>query len=120
MERLHLWEIQQPYRCTSYYHIETVSSWQEFLDSYKNMDGELNLLFRWDWRMVDEDGYEIFDETPENLAKAKDAIDLHYLLQRKGYVCTTRVLVNKNDEQSIRQYLVKTVTDNLFKFWENV
>lgn len=98
---MRLWESKHPYRCTSGCYFtnepcgEDYDSWSAFLAAWQNSDEDYNLLFRWDWR----EGKE--NEVADGLAR----VELHYFMQRKGYPYTCRVLVTRDDEPAVREFL---------------
>ena len=90
----HLWDVEHPYYCAEagFYGggKETnneYDSLDDFIDDWKGLDVDLNLVFRWDW--VPEEGYE--DEG--------DWISIHFMLQRKGFhVCNTIKSIKRTEE----------------------
>lgn len=105
-----LFEVEQPYYCSESNFFATpnqnaelyirFNSLDEYLAEAETLDGELNLLFRWDW-------------------KEDDHLLLHIFLQRKGYKITHDVKVTKDDEPKVRIFL-KERSKDILKFWENV
>jgi len=76
----HLWECDHPYYCSEENYFrgrsETVAeydSWAGWLNLNLGMDVDYNLIFRWDWKPIDEDGghpkddaaMDILDDNPD-------------------------------------------------------
>ena len=109
----HLWEVEHSYYCNqgnytfnnagSYY-----DSFDEFLESWGEMDLDYNLLFRWDWKDSQNPGYE--------LSKG-DELQLSWMLQRKGHYVFSVVKVKKEDELKVIEFL-KPRLEYMKQLWE--
>lgn len=117
-----LWEIDNPYYCSegNYYSREpyhAYSSWKEFADTMGKSDGELNLLFRWDWQAphVDGDSDNDFDwQGDENYRDS--TLKLFWVMQRKGIFACHEISVCRADEPAIRAWLVERMR-HILAFW---
>ena len=100
-----LWEYEHPYYCSykgSY--CESYESFDSYLEANSDSDDDLNLLFRWDWDIID----------------GKDhLLSLYYVLQRKGVVMVDEISVVKDDEERIREFLESKLA-YLKKVWEPI
>lgn len=110
---LHMWEAHHNYYMTdhSYWGDDTVQyykNWEDFVDAEGDGDPDYNLIFRWDWKPVDDD-----DDYGEVQAK----LHLYWATQRKGYFRTTITDVNKQDEPAVREWLHPRF-EHLMKLWE--
>jgi hypothetical protein len=95
IEAKHLWEIDHPYYCSTNEDGDSYDSWDEFVDNMDDADLDLNLLFRFDWHLAEDVNPEI----------EQDELKLFYVAQRKGYVFECTVMVNKEDEPRIIEWL---------------
>ena len=115
---MHLWEIDHPYYCNegNYYARESVGSeykrWQDFLEENKDVDLDLNLIFRFDW-VEEEDSYTGDDNYRNGILK------IFWMGQRKGLYRYSRVEVCRADELSIIQFL-KPRWEHLRLLWEPI
>lgn len=112
----HLWEIDHPYHCRegNYYkngHHHTYASWAEFHEEWGNVDKDLNLVFRWDWKRYDPKYLEE-DEEPE-----PDTLFVFWVLQGKAVLCSTECIVTEEDEPAVRAWLAKR-GQHLAAIWE--
>jgi len=110
-EAPHLWEMAHPYHCNeeNYFrggcHAE-FGSWSDFLEDQGDMDEDMNLVFRFDWRAAGSDWNP----------GTEDKIDLFIMGQRKGLYRTVSVYVKRSEEPKIRQWLRDRFT-HLLKLW---
>lgn len=111
----HLWEIDHPYYCSEGNYFKagqhaTWDSWREFAAEtlFVTGDRDLNLLFRWDWR---KPGHHDWDG-PEYLL-------LFFVIQRKGFNCSSQIAVTEADEPEIRKFLHECAA-SLRKTWEPI
>lgn len=122
-----LYEVDHPYYCSdsNYYvggtpkpgrwaddftpfdHFE-FESWDDF--EWKDSDPDLNLLFRWDWKVPDPEDYDGEDVPPETLS-------LYWMLQRKGRFMIVSFPVSRDEEPAIREWLTARAR-HLVKVWE--
>lgn len=104
----HLWETKHPYYCNdaNYFTdsrndhgVTRHESWAAYLEEFalSSTDLDLNLVFRWDWKRPEEDGYGEF--APD------DALHLYHMQQRRGAFWVHIVRVTETDEDSVREYL---------------
>ena len=106
-----LYEFEHPYYCSTnnYFNHECTweySSWKEFYEEHKNDDIDLNLIFRWDWHVADEE-----DES--------DTLQLSAVRQRKGIFGCYLIDVNKEDEPKVKAFL-KPYAEKIQGFWEEI
>jgi hypothetical protein len=76
-------------------------SWGDFLAEMGQADLDMNLLYRWDWEIPDPTDYDEDDGpslTTEHLA-------LFYMQQRKARPVSHRIVVTREDEQRIGEWL---------------
>ena len=119
----HLWEANHPYYCNdgNYFSNDTVfyyNSWSEYLDEFGDADRDMNLVFRWDWKIPDPNDYDLAGEfgEPEELP-VEETLHLYHMGQRKGAFYVHIVDVERSDEESIREYLTD-YAEHLKKIWE--
>ncbi len=111
----HLWEIDHPYYCAELANNEDYDSWQEWLEECENLDTDLNLIFRWDWRLVGVDP-DIDDEIAE--FEGQGQLTLFFVQQRKGRLWSNTIENMKpEDEASVRQIL-ELHAQKLREIWE--
>lgn len=100
---MHLWEAQHSYYCSdSNYYVGgpdygglEFSSWPDFLAEFEDADLDMNLVFRWDWRLADADNEQ-----------ESDTLYIYFILQRKGNFLPVRVNgVTKDDEKAVKAFL---------------
>jgi hypothetical protein len=127
---LRLWDVDHPYYCSdaNYYvggepkrypwgvqeghvpwdHVE-FESWDDF--DWKDSDPDMNLLFRWDWKVPDPDDYDEGEDLgPEKLY-------LYWMLQRKGRFMIVSFPVQRDEEPAIREWL-ETRWQHMRRLWE--
>ena len=97
-----LWKVDHPYYCSVHNYNSNESpikydSWDDFIAEMGDADDDYNFLFRWDWHDSDNEDEEL----------EKDELNLHFMQQRKGKYVGMIVVVEKSDEQKIREYLEK-------------
>lgn len=106
-----LWEVDHPYYCNeaSYWKGETemvssYKSWGEFFDAEGDSEVDLNLVFRWDWRLLD--GGDYYSVEPGDDPNYRDGcLHVFFLTQRKGIFRSATVEVCQADEPAIREWL---------------
>lgn len=121
----HLWEVNHPYYATqgNYYarpdqgmHVE-YSSWAEFYEDQGDSDLDMNLVYRWDWQVPDPDDYSYELEEDPNFVLPPETLDLFYVGQRKALLRSVSVEVRREDEPTIREWLVVRA-EHMRKVWE--
>ena len=116
MTTAHLWEINHPFYAAqgNYFsnecHIEYVS-WAEFLEFEGGNDLDLNLVYRWDWTVPDPDDYEPDEALPP------ETLDLFYVGQRKAILRSVSVIIRREDEPAVRQWLTVRA-EHMRRVWE--
>ncbi|MGP3684122.1 hypothetical protein ACTVZO_05310 [Streptomyces sp. IBSNAI002] len=96
---VHLWEIDHPYYCAQANHYgRNHTSWHSWADFSNDTlfvtgDRDMNYLVRWDWQHDDE--------------TAEHTLDLFFVIQRKGYLCSHTIKVTPADEPAIRVWLTE-------------
>jgi hypothetical protein len=109
----HLWEVDHPYYCSedNFYKLglhNRFESWAEFTETtFFSGDPDLNLVFRWDWHS--------WRRHPDasRRSDSPDALELFFVLQRKGIFCSATIPVTDEDEPAVRSWLserAKTIT----------
>lgn len=104
--------VKHPYYCTegNYFsndcHTE-YDSWADFAGEEGDSDLDMNLVYRWDWRLPDPEDGE--DALPERLL-------LFYMGQRKALARTVEVAVTADDEPAVRAWLT-TRAEHLRSLW---
>lgn len=77
-------------------------SWESFMSEFGDSDPDMNLVFRWDWKIPDPADYEgAEDEMPG------EQVHIFFVLQRKGIFCCHQVNVTVADEPAIRAWLTE-------------
>lgn len=115
----HLWEVDHPYYCSeSNYNMGgydnpphgmyEFDSWEAFVAEWGDADLDMNLVFRWDWKLPETGD----DETAEVLW-------IFWMLQRKGLFLSTAVTITPDDEPAVREWLSERFT-HLLKLWEPI
>lgn len=113
-EAKHLWEYDHPYYCEegNFYKVDChdkFESWAEFTETlFHGGDRDLNLLFRWDWKLW---GGDDVDDLPEG--ERRHELLLFFVLQRKAILCSASIDVTPEDEPAVREWLAecaKTIT----------
>jgi hypothetical protein len=101
-----LWECEHPYYCTldNYFASgdkahASYKSWQDFMDEEEESDLDMNLVFRWDWKLPD-------DVVPEDANYRSSTMEIFILGQRKGIFRTVKVDICLADEPHIRNWLL--------------
>lgn len=119
---MRLWESDHPYYCSesNYYvngladppwdHVE-VESWEAF--DWKDSDPDMNLLFRWDWKVPDPDDYGEDDDVPG------EQLLLFWMLQRKGRFMAMSMPVSRDEEPEIRAWLEERAK-TLIALWQPI
>lgn len=115
---MHLWEIDHPYYCqdSCYFSAKSIlaeyASWADFLGAEGKDDFDLNLLFRWDWKLGDDHELPIHADP----SYRDGELDLFFMIQRKGYHRVARVKVCRDEEAAVRKWL-KVRFDYLKEVW---
>lgn len=111
----HLWEIEHPYYCEEGNWFKTgqhtqFDDWAEFTETFFYCgDRDQNLLIRWDWR---KPGHSEFTDDAEYL-------QMHFVLQRKAWLCSVRIPVSEVDEPAVRAFL-ESCARTMAATWEPV
>lgn len=108
-----LWEVDHPYYCAESNYLctlaeqskiceERFSTWEEFIKECGDLDTDMNLLFRFDWKEGSEHDLPPYsgDDTHRIMR-----LCLYYLGQRKGHFHWKTVFVCRNDEPAIKEWL---------------
>jgi hypothetical protein len=103
-----LWEAKHPYAACegNYFSSECHShheTWAEFLEEEGNSDLDMNLVYRWDWRVADE-------------VEPGDVLELYFIGQRKAVARSVYVNVKKSDEPAVRAWLQPRL-QRLLELW---
>jgi hypothetical protein len=105
----HLWEPKHEYYCQegNFYAREChadYAAWQAFVNEEGDSDPDLNLVFRWDWKIPTDD-----DGNPEPLNPDVNIRDgrllLFFMGQRKARCRSAEVSVCQADEPAVREWL---------------
>jgi hypothetical protein len=102
----HLWEAKHDYYCCGAEREYSYDSWDQYQQDSKNIDLDMNLLVRWDWK----DSLDKDNEIDE------DVLQLTVIHQRKGDLVTINITVNKDNESAITEWL-KPRYEHLMKLW---
>lgn len=118
----HLWEVRHCYRCEegcffsrhaqSHQNYET---WREFAEEHEDLDLDYNLLFRWDWEFVDDEGE--YCGPPANPSERTGELKLFFMQQRKAAPWSCKVKVCPDDETAVREFLQRCF-NHLVKLWQ--
>lgn len=119
---VHLWDVDHPYYCNeaNYYSNECHARyvrWQDFIAEQGDMDLDLNLLFRWDWKAPRKDGE--FEQPVEWVGDEnyRDCnLQFFFIEQRKGLFRCVEVNVCRADELAVRKWL-QIRYEHLLKLW---
>lgn len=117
----HLWEIDHPYYCEqgNYFARESVcsefKSWKEFYDANADSDFDMNLVFRFDWKITDDDG-EMAPPGPDPYYRDGKLL-IFWMGQRKGLYRYSTVEVCCADEPAVIEWL-KPRWEHMRKLWE--
>lgn len=120
----HLWEIDHPYYgpegnyyANSYQTAEwkhSFDNWGEFLkEDMSELDFDMNFLFRWDWQVPDPDDYEDGEDIPG------EYLELFWVLPRKGTFLWATITVSREDEETVREWLVPR-WGYMQRMWEGI
>lgn len=109
-QQKHLWEVDHPFYCadatwlkdsSGAVHHYTYASWADFCDStsFEVRDTSMDLLVRWDWSS--------WRRHPDPMLRADepDLLDLFFVIQRKGFLCSHSIHVTDDDEPAVRAFL---------------
>lgn len=107
-EPQHLWEAEHAYYCNDGNYLKNGfldehASWVDFAGDNEAHDFDLNLLFRWDWRIETDDDDE---PTPAGLL-GKGTLKLYWMQQRRGLFTIDHIAVGPEDEAAVRAWLDK-------------
>jgi hypothetical protein len=109
----HLWEVDHPYYATEgnyrcpgtrwdEVHFE-FDTWQEFYEEWGDSDPDMNLVYRWDWKVYDPADYSPEDDeevpAPELL--------VFFVMQRKADHRSAAVKIREEDEPAVRAWLTE-------------
>lgn len=118
----HLWEINHPYYCCeqNYYCSleQTIAKYKSFagyLDDNEDENLDLNLIFRWDWDEVDDDGEPV--KFNGDIYHRNGKLSLFYMGQRRGLYRCTIIDVCRADEESVKIFLRKR-WEKIKELWE--
>lgn len=76
-------------------------SWADFHEDWGNTDEDMNLVFRWDWKVPDPNDYDDGEELPA------ERLCVYWVLQRKAILRSTECVVTAEDEPAVREWLTK-------------
>lgn len=108
----HLWEADHPYYCNQGNYFcndddleSNYDSWDEFEKETKDEDLDMNLIFRFDWQLANEDtGLE------------HEELQLFYMGQRKGIYRWVIIKIDRKDEPKVKKFLKKR-WEHMNKLW---
>lgn len=80
-------------------HVE-YDSWADFYDEFGNSSLDMNLVYRWDWRTPDPDGYDSAEDVPDH-----DLLQVFIVGQRKGTLTSHTIAVTDADADAVRVWL---------------
>lgn len=100
-----LWEHHHPYYCTTGNFYTSYDSWADFHADWGNLDPDMNLVFRWDWKRADPDDYEPDDDGITRVPE--DTLQVFWVLQRKAILRSTECVVTEADEPAVRAWLAE-------------
>lgn len=112
----HLWEVEHDYYCNdgNYFSSDCgmeFNTWSDFLSEFGDYDFDMNLLFRWDWKL---------DENPSEDKYYRDGnLHIYWLGQRKGIYQFSIVRVCKADEENVIKFL-KPRWEHMKKLWDGI
>lgn len=116
---MHLWEVDHDYYCSesNYYQNgtgEKFATWSDFVRGYGDSDLDMNLVFRWDWKLpYDDDENQILHPDPYY----RDGnLMIFFMGQRKGRFWCVQVQVCQADEPEVIKFLQPRL-DHLVKLW---
>jgi hypothetical protein len=92
---------------TPYDHFE-FESWSDF--GWKDADLDMNLVFRWDWKVPDPNDYGADEDMPP------ETLFLYVMQQRKGRFVVLSFPVARDEEPEIREWLQGRF-EHLLKLW---
>lgn len=112
-----LYEIDHEYLCSADNYFDNNCSfnyktWTEFLEVMGEAEDHFNLIFRWDWKAINDDGKFSEDDYYRD-----GILSLYYMNQRKGQFVSRHIEVCKKDDDKIRIFL-KQKFNYLVKLWE--
>jgi len=117
-----LWEIDHPYYCNqgNYYSNECHDhhkTWADFEAAYRDSDFDMNLVFRFDWELHDENGYQRAPGPDPYYREGK--LLIFWMGQRKGLYRYSTVEVCCADEPAVIEWL-KPRWEHMRKLWEPI
>jgi hypothetical protein len=104
----HMWEVDHSYYCSDQSwngggeSCFEFKSWQDFMAEMGDADMDYNLIFRWDWKEMDDDGGSTY-KGDDNYRNGK--LHLYQMQQRKGRFVVMIVEVCRADEKAVRKYM---------------
>lgn len=117
----HLWEADHAYYCSESNYFATYDktvteykSWAEFAAVEGDADMDYNLIFRWDWSLIDSEA-----EPPEDDHYRGYNLTVFWMGQRKGLFRCTIVQVCRADEKAVVDFL-RPRWEYMRKLWEPV
>ena len=104
--------VKHNYHCSSESDEVNYYSFDNFLNEYKNVDIDMNLLFRFDLHCADDDYVSL-----HNL-DTKHYLSLFFVLQRKGKILPVTIFnIKEEDTSKIHDYLLP-LKEHLIKLWK--
>lgn len=116
----HLWEKKHSYYCAegNYFSNDMHSefkSFQDFLGEWSDMDLDMNMVYRWDWK---EEGNETGESTFNGDVNYRNGrLLLFYMGQRKAKCWSVEVEVCRADEPAVIAFL-KPRQEYMAALWE--
>lgn len=98
-----IFDTEHDYYCSEGPHLEEYENLSSFLEEWGDADWDYNLLFRWDLEPSEEE-------------KGKYVFSCFFVMQRKGYLFSTKTLVTKNDEEEILKF-INPRAEHIKKLW---
>lgn len=113
-----LWEANHSYYCSESNFFDRdytteYNSWEEFIEAEDDSDDDLNLVFRWDWKISNKEGEDYYEPDEPTTHQ----LQLCYMLQRKGIYRAVIVDVEEDDEEKIRKWLAPKY-QKMLEIWQ--
>jgi protein associated with RNAse G/E len=101
-------EVEHPYymREGCYYkagNLEHYDTWKEYFNDWKDSDDDMNLLWRFDFK-IDEESKEI-------------SLDIFYIMQRKAYTYSCHIKKIEEKELKEIEKFLKTKAKKIIDIW---